>query len=215
MSSRHALRRLTRSARIVVKVGSGVLTDASGRMEAKTIRRLADEIAPLAGTRRRPFVVSSGAIAIGMSTLGLETRPKTMAGLQAAAAVGQSRLVEAWAAAFRKHDMHVAQVLLTHADLADRRRFLNARRAFGELARRHVIPIINENDTVSFEEIAFGDNDELAAHVSNLVDAELLIMLSVAPGILGTDGSRIPEASADDELLDAAAKPGSSRLGRG
>src|SRR5688572_30771796 len=167
------------------------------------------------GLRRWPYVVSSGAIAVGMGLLDLKTRPRTMAGLQAAAAVGQSKLIEAWSQAFRKYDVPVAQVLLTHADLANRKRFLNARRALGELERRHAIAVINENDTVSFEEIAFGDNDQLAAQVSNLVDAQLLIMLSVAPGVLNESGVRIPEARASDKMLDDLIQPSKSRYGTG
>ena len=215
MSHRRKVRRLARAGRIVVKVGSGVLTDEHGRLEPKTVRRLAREIAPLIGLRRWPFIVSSGAIAVGMGILGLKTRPRTMAGLQAAAALGQGKLVEAWAQGFRKQDVHVAQVLLTHSDLSNRKRFLNARRALGELERRKALAIINENDTVSFEEIAFGDNDELAALVSNLVDAQLLIMLSTASGIMNADGNRLPEARASDPLLDAIAKPRASRFGVG
>lgn len=215
MSPRNDLKRLVRQGRVVVKIGSGVLTDAEGRIDPKTIRRLANEIAPVIGLRRWPYIVSSGAIAVGMGILGLKQRPRTMAGLQAAAALGQSKLVEAWSAAFRKHDVHVAQVLLTHADLANRKRFLNARRALGELEKRRAIAVINENDTVSFEEIAVGDNDELAAHVSNLVDARLLVMMSVAPGVVNPTGLRIPEAHAGDELLDTLATGRSSRFGTG
>ena len=169
----------------------------------------------MVGVRRWPYVVSSGAIAVGMGVLGLKARPRTMAGLQAAAAVGQSKLVEAWAAAFRRYDLSVAQVLLTHADLADRRRFLNARRALGELRRRRAVAIINENDTVSFEEIAFGDNDQLAAMVTNLVDAQLLVMMSVAPGILDGDGQRMSVVDAGDPRLDEVARPSASRFGSG
>jgi glutamate 5-kinase len=212
--SREQLKDLTKTGRIVVKVGSGVLTDAQGRIEPKTIKRLAHEIAPLIGVRRWPFVVSSGAIAVGMSIMGLKTRPKTMAGLQAAAAIGQSKLVEAWSQAFRKFEVPVAQVLLTHADLANRMRFLNARRALAEIEKRRAVAIINENDTVSFEEIAFGDNDELAAQVANVIDANLLIMLSVASGV-NDDGVRIPEANASDPLLDSVAQQGTSRFGSG
>lgn len=215
MSSRKDLRRIAKTGRIVVKIGSSVLTDEQGRLEPKTLRRIANEIAPLIGLRRWPYVVSSGAIAVGMGIMGLKSRPRTMAGLQAAAALGQGKLVEAWSQAFRKHDVPTAQVLLTHADLASRKRFLNARRALGELERRHALAIINENDTVSFEEIALGDNDELAAHVCNLVDAQLLVMLSVAPGIVNPHGVRLPEAAATDELLDALAQPQRSRFGSG
>lgn len=215
MSNRQDLKQRCRTGRIVVKIGSSVLTDNQGRLEPKTLRRLSTEIAPLVGLRRWPYVVSSGAIAVGMGIMGLKSRPRTMAGLQAAAALGQSKLVEAWSQAFRKQDIPVAQVLLTHADLANRKRFLNARRALGELEKRRAISVINENDTVSFEEIAFGDNDELAAHVCNLVDAQLLIMLSMTPGIMDGDGQRISEVEASDGLLDTIAQPSASRFGSG
>lgn len=215
MSTRKDLRKFLRSGRIVVKIGSSVLTDREGRIEPKTLRRLANEVAPLIGLRRWPFIVSSGAIAVGMGILDLKQRPRTMAGLQAAAAIGQSKLVEAWSKAFRNHNVTVAQVLLTHADLSNRKRFLNARRALGELEKRHAIAVINENDTVSFEEIAVGDNDELAAYVCNLVDAQLLVMLSAAPGIVNPHGVRIPEAHAGDPLLDTFATGATSRFGTG
>lgn len=216
------IRGLGRGGRVVVKIGSAVLTEEHGRLDPKVLRRIASEVAPLAmtgargsGSRRWPYVVSSGAIAIGMAVLGLVQRPRTMAGLQSAAAVGQSKLVEAWSQAFRRYEVPVAQILLTHADLANRKRFLNARRALGELERRRALAIINENDTVSFEEIAFGDNDELAAQVTNLVDAPLLLMLSSAPGILDERGDRIIEAAASDPKLDEVARPGTSKLGKG
>ncbi|MCB9655374.1 MAG: glutamate 5-kinase [Deltaproteobacteria bacterium] len=214
-NARRDLERHARSGQIVIKIGSGVITDAQGRIEPRTIRRIADEIAPIIGVRRWPVIVSSGAIAAGMGILGLKSRPKSMPGLQAAAAVGQSKLVETWSAAFRKYDVPVAQVLLTHADLANRKRFLNARRALGEIARRRAVAIINENDTVSFEEIAFGDNDELAAQVSNVVDARLLVMLSVAGGVEDEERNRIREVSAKDPLLDRVARAGSSKYGSG
>lgn len=204
-----------RTARVILKIGSAVLTDEQGRIEPRMIRRIAADVAPLASPRRWPTIVSSGAIAVGMGILGLVQRPRTMAGLQAAAAVGQSKLVEAWSQAFRRYDVPVAQILLTHTDLADRRRFLNARRALGELEKRRALAIINENDTVSFEEIAFGDNDELAALVSNLVDAPLLLMLSTAPGILDAHGEVIDATSADDGRLDQVARPGTSKVGKG
>ena len=209
------VRNLSRSGRIVVKIGSAVLTDEQGRLDPKIIRRIASDVAPLANPKRWPTIVSSGAIAVGMGILRLSHRPQTMAGLQAAAAVGQSKLVEAWAQAFRKYELPVAQILLTHADLANRRRFLNARRALGELEKRRSVAVINENDSVSFEEIAFGDNDELAAQVTNLIDAQLLIMLSSAPGVLDHQGQRIPSAEASHPYLDDVAQPHTSRVGKG
>lgn len=212
---RAELARRARSGRVVIKVGSGVLTDEHGHLDLKSVRRIAGDIAPLAGVRRWPFVVSSGAIAVGMSVLGLKTRPKQMPGLQAAAAVGQSKLVEAWSTAFRRFEIPVAQVLLTHADLADRKRFLNARQALAELERRRAIAVINENDTVSTEEIAFGDNDQLAAQVANVVDADLLVLLSVAPGLLDAKGERVREAAAADPTLDGWVHAGRSKTGVG
>lgn len=212
---RKAFAARARSGRIVVKIGSGVITDDKGRLDLRVVRRLADDIAPLAGVRRWPFVVSSGAIAVGTSILGLASRPKTMPGLQAAAAVGQSKLVEAWSAAFRKYEIPVAQILLTHADVADRGRFLNARRTLGELVDRKAIAVINENDTVSTEEIAFGDNDQLAAEVANMVDAEILVLMSVAPGLLDAHGQRVPVVEAADPALDALIQPTKSKNGTG
>ncbi|MFO0723418.1 MAG: glutamate 5-kinase [Myxococcota bacterium] len=215
MSPRAELSARARRGRIVVKIGSGVLTDARGGLDARTVKRLAGDIAPLASPRRWPFVVSSGAIAVGTTELGLSARPRTMPGLQAAAAVGQSKLVEAWSAAMRRFELKVAQVLLTHADVEDRGRFLNAKNALLELHRRKAIAVINENDTVSTEEIAFGDNDQLAAEVANLVDADLLVLMSVAPGILDGNGQRIPIAAADDPALDGLIMPQKSKTGVG
>jgi glutamate 5-kinase len=200
--------------RAVVKVGSSVLTSSSGRLSRRALKRIADDVAPLLGSRL-PCIVSSGAIAVGVGALGLKERPRTMAGLQAAAAVGQSKLVDAWGRALRPHGATVAQVLLTHADLADRTRFLNARRALGELERRHTLPVVNENDTVSFEEIAFGDNDRLAAQVANLVDADVLVLVTVSDGLLDAEGRRVGSISAFDPRLDGWVRPVRSRFGTG
>ena len=212
---RKSLVRAARRGPIVIKIGSGVLTDSEGRLAHRTIKRIAKEIAPLASPGRWPFIVSSGAIAVGMGVLGLKTRPRTMPGLQAAAAVGQSKLVEAWGAAFRKFGIPVGQVLLTHEDLSDRTRFLNARGALTELQKRKAIAIINENDSVSYEEIAVGDNDGLAAQVSNLVDARVLVLMSVTPGILNHAGERVPNAPAASRDLDKLVRPSRSNFGKG
>lgn len=209
------VRSLRQCGRIVVKFGSAVLTDDRGRLDPKLLRSLANDIAPLLNVKQWPTLVSSGAIAVGMGILKLEHRPQTMAGLQAAAAVGQSQLVEAWGQAFRRYQVPVAQILLTHADLSDRRRFLNARRALGAIEKQNAMAVINENDSVSCEEIAFGDNDELAAQVTNLIDAPLLLMLSSAPGILDDNGTRISAAPADHPYLDKIAKPHTSSVGTG
>lgn len=215
MTPLEALQHARRQGRVVIKIGSGVITDTRGRIDPKAFKRLGNDISGLTTARRWPFVVSSGAIAAGVGELKLGERPSTMAGLQAAAAIGQSKLVETWAQVFRRHDLQVAQILLTHHDLADRRSYLNAKAALMELARLRVVPIINENDSVSFEEIAFGDNDQLAAQVGNLVDASLVIMLSVAPGLLDENGERIPIIAADDPRIDAWIRPEGSRFGRG
>ncbi len=198
----------------MVKVGSSVLTTRTGRLDPKALRRLASQIGPLIG-RRLPCVVSSGSIAVGVGALDLAGRPRTMAGLQAAAAVGQSKLVEAWGRALRPYQAPVAQVLLTHADLEHRGRFLNARRALGELQRRGALPIINENDCVSFDEIAFGDNDVLAAQVANLVDADVLLLVSVSDGFADASGERVPVVAAHDPNLDAWIRPERSAFGSG
>jgi len=215
LDPRRELAKRARKSRLVVKIGSSVLTDRSGRLAPKVVRRIAGEGGELVSKRRWVYVVSSGAIAVGIGVLGLKSRPRTIPGLQAAAAVGQSKLVEAWSSGFRRFDIPVAQVLLTHSDLGSRERFLNTRRALAELERRGALAIINENDTVSFEEIALGDNDGLAAQVSNVVDAGVLLLLSVAPGILDADGEIIQEAVATDPRLDAVVRPVRSAHGSG
>jgi glutamate 5-kinase len=170
---------------VIIKIGSRTLAGDGG-----VFARLADSIA----TRREAsfVVVSSGAIALGMKKLGYRTRPKEMAKLQAAAAAGQSLLMRAYDQAFAERDLAVAQVLLTHADLADRTRANNARAALGALFDAGAVPILNENDSVAVDEIRFGDNDQLAALVAPLVDAELVVLLSDVEGLLDGQGRRVP-----------------------
>ncbi len=175
---------LAKARRIVVKVGSRALAEG-----AEVQQRIARSIARIAP--RELVVVSSGAIALGAERLGYGTRPKEMPKLQAAAAAGQSVLMRRYDEAFAAHGLTAAQVLLTHADLADRRRLNNARQALAELIEAGAIPIINENDTVATEEIAFGDNDQLAAMVVPLVGAELLVILTDVDGVLDAAGARI------------------------
>ncbi|WP_437713141.1 glutamate 5-kinase [Sorangium sp. So ce448] len=182
-SARAALRRCRR---IIVKIGSKSLSGDAWD-------RLAAEVAALRGRSGRSLViVSSGAIALGVAKLGLKSRPKDMAWLQAAAAAGQSVLMQRYEEAFGKVGLLVAQVLLTHADLADRTRTNNARNALAALLEAGAIPIINENDAVAVEEIKFGDNDQLAAMVTPLCEADLLILLSDVEGLLDADGRRVP-----------------------
>jgi glutamate 5-kinase len=172
--------------RVVVKIGSKSLVSAADRFE-----KLARQIAAARAERRAVVVVSSGAIALGRQRLGLDKRPTEMALLQACAAVGQSALMRAWEEAFAPHGVPVAQILLTHADLADRERYLNARNAIDALLEVGAVPIINENDTVSVDEIKFGDNDQLAAMVATLTGADLLLLLTDVAGLLDDRQERV------------------------
>jgi glutamate 5-kinase len=186
--------------RVVIKLGTGVLTGADNRLDHDRIEQLAGQLAAL---RRQVVLVSSGAIAAGMEVLALQQRPKQLPELQACAAIGQSKLMAAYDTVFRKHGIHVAQVLLTHDDLKNRTRHLNARNTLETLLRRGVVPIINENDTVSVDEIKFGDNDRLGALTATLVDADLLIILSHVEGLLkdGAPVSAVAEITRDIEKL--------------
>lgn len=178
---------LGRCRRVVVKIGSRTLAS-----DPEVYERLAESIAAEKARKRAVALVSSGAIALGMKKLGLSTRPKEMAWLQAAAAAGQSVLMRLYEEAFGRHGLGVAQVLLTHADLADRQRANNAREAFSALLEARLVPIVNENDTVAVDEIRFGDNDQLASMVTPLVDADLLVLLSDVSGLLDEEGRRVP-----------------------
>ncbi len=182
---------LSRVRRLVVKVGTGTLTDAAGRFDRENCHRLAAELAAVADGRRL-VLVSSGAITLGAQRLGLarqKGRPWDIATKQACAAVGQPHLMNAWGEAFAAHGLTVAQVLLTADDLASRKRFLNARRTFEQLLSRQVVPVVNENDTVAVEEIKVGDNDSLAALVAGCVEAELVAMLTDVEGLYDRDPS--------------------------
>jgi glutamate 5-kinase len=182
---RHQL--LTQAKRVVVKVGSSLLASRASGLQVDRIERFADELCAIKSTGRDVLLVSSGAIVSGVQKLGLSSYPKSLPLKQAAAAVGQSRLMWAYEKAFERLGVNVAQILLTHQDLADRRRFLNARHTLTALLNHGVLPVINENDTVSVEEIRFGDNDTLAAEVAHLVDADLLIILSDVDGVFTDD----------------------------
>jgi glutamate 5-kinase len=182
---------LARVRRLVVKVGTGTLTDAAGRFDRDNCHRLAAELAAVAAGRRL-VLVSSGAITLGAQRLGLarqKGRPWDIATKQACAAVGQPHLMNAWGEAFEAHGLTVAQVLLTADDLASRKRFLNARRTFEQLLSRGVVPVVNENDTVAVDEIKVGDNDSLAALVAGCVEAELVAMLTDVEGLYDRDPS--------------------------
>lgn len=213
--------RQRRARRWVVKVGSTLLTRPGGGLALESIADWVGELAELAGRGIEPILVSSGAVAAGMGRLGWTRRPVAIHELQAAAAVGQSGLVEAYEHRFNAHGILTAQVLLTHDDLSDRKRYLNARNTLRSLIALDVIPIVNENDTVVTEEIRFGDNDTLAALVANLVEADLLTILTDSEGLFEADPRTDPHAAlvregqaGDPALLAAAGGPGSP-VGRG
>ena len=199
--------RLEAARRLVVKVGSSLVTNQGQGLDKAAIARWAAQIALLRSGGKEVVLVSSGAIAEGMQRLGWTRRPQAMHELQAAAAVGQMGLVQVYETAFREHGLHTAQVLLTHADLADRQRYLNARSTLRTLLALGVIPIINENDTVVTDEIKFGDNDTLAALVTNLIEADCLIILTDQAGLYTRD----PRAHPSAELVRGA-KAGAPEL---
>ena len=212
---------LAGARRIVVKVGSSLVTNEGRGVDAEAIGNWSRQLAALAREGRELLMVSSGAIAEGMKRLGWATRPKELNELQAAAAVGQMGLVQMYAQHLSAHGMASAQVLLTHADLADRERYLNARSTLLTLLALRVIPVINENDTVVNDEIKFGDNDTLGALVANLVDADAYVILTDQRGLYATDPRANPdarfidEADAGDPALEAMAGGAGSAIGRG
>ncbi len=203
--------------RIVVKIGSALLAGPS----KKIFNHFASQIASLRRNGHHVVLVSSGAIAQGLPILGIKNRPAQLGQLQAAAAVGQPYLMQRWSAAFGKYNIPVAQVLLTHAGLAHRERFLNARHALFNLEKRGVLPIANENDTVATDEIRVGDNDQLAAHIASLVGADLLILLTTVPALFSANperersAERIPLVQSAKDAMRFAGSPGSSGLGVG
>jgi len=212
---------LTRCKRVVVKVGSSLVTNRGAGLDLDALGNWARQIAELNASSHEVVLVSSGAIAEGMQRLGWKKRPASIHDLQAAAAVGQMGLVQAYESCFRKHGLHAAQVLLTHADLADRERYLNARSTLTTLLGLRVIPIINENDTVVTDEIKFGDNDTLGALVTNLIEADLLIILTDQNGLYTADPRKdgkatlVSEAKAGDPDLETMAGSAGSHIGRG
>ena len=206
---------------LVVKVGSSLVTNQGRGLDVEAIARWAGQIARLRALGRQAILVSSGAIAEGMQRLGWTRRPHAMHELQAAAAVGQMGLAQCYESCFREHGLRTAQVLLTHADLADRQRYLNARSTLRTLLELGVIPVINENDTVVTDEIRFGDNDTLAALVANLMEADALVILTDQDGLYDADPRKdsgaklIQEREAGDPGLEAMAGGTGSALARG
>ncbi|MEY3524557.1 MAG: hypothetical protein RIR92_622 [Pseudomonadota bacterium] len=209
--------------RIVVKVGSSLVTNEGRGLDEQAIGEWCRQIAELMRSpeKREIIMVSSGAIAEGMKRLGWATRPHEVHELQAAAAVGQMGLVHMYETKLRQHGLGSAQVLLTHADLADRERYLNARSTLNTLLAHHVLPVINENDTVVNDEIKFGDNDTLGALVANLVEADALVILTDQAGLFTADPRKdstatlVQQAQAGDPALEAMAGGAGSSIGRG
>ncbi|ABM36067.1 glutamate 5-kinase [Polaromonas naphthalenivorans] len=212
---------LRNARRIVVKVGSSLVTNEGRGLDAIAIGQWCEQLAALIKDGREVIMVSSGAIAEGMKRLGWSLRPKAIHELQAAAAVGQMGLVQMYETKLRENGIGSAQVLLTHADLADRERYLNARSTLLTLLQLGVVPVINENDTVVNDEIKFGDNDTLGALVANLVEADALIILTDQKGLYTADPRKDPaaqfvhEAKAGDAALEAMAGGAGSSIGRG
>ncbi len=207
--------------RWVVKIGSALLTDGGKGLDRQAIADWVGQLVALRALGIEVVLVSSGSVAEGMARLGWRDRPKAIHDLQAAAAVGQMGLVQAWEQAFQAYGVHTAQVLVTHDDLSDRKRYLNARSTLLALIRHNVIPVVNENDTVVTDEIRFGDNDTLAALVANLVEADLLVILTDQQGMFeadprsNPDAQLISQARAFDPKLRAMATDSRGRLGRG
>ena len=212
---------LASARRIVVKVGSSLVTNEGRGIDADAVGNWCRQLALLAGQGREVVMVSSGAIAEGMKRLGWRTRPTELHELQAAAAVGQMGLAQMYESQLSLHGLGSAQVLLTHADLADRERYLNARSTLLTLLRLQVIPVINENDTVVNDEIKFGDNDTLGALVANLVEADALVILTDQRGLYSADPRQVADArfidtaTAGDPALELMAGGAGSSIGRG
>ncbi len=213
--------RLATARRLVVKVGSALVTNNGAGLDLTAIDDWARQIAALRGQGKEVVLVSSGAIACGMQRLGWAKRPKSVHELQAAAAVGQMGLAQVYEGAFTRYGLATAQILLTHDDLADRKRYLNARSTLTTLLDLGVVPIINENDTVVTDEIKFGDNDTLGALVANLIEAEALIILTDQAGLYTADPRRDPaatliaEATAGDARLEGMAGGAGTSIGKG
>lgn len=206
---------------IVVKVGSSLVTNNGNGLDQAAIAGWAAQIAALAQQGKKIVLVSSGAVAEGMQRLGWKKRPTAVNELQAAAAVGQMGLVQMYESCFSQHQLHTAQVLLTHDDLADRKRYLNARSTLRTLLDLKVIPIINENDTVVTDEIRFGDNDTLGSLVANLIEADTLVILTDQQGLYSADPRKDPgatfiqHATAGDAKLEQMAGGAGSSVGTG
>lgn len=213
--------RLKTARRWVIKIGSSLLTARGQGLDHEAIRGWCEQIAKLRADGRQVVLVSSGAVAEGMARLGLKKRPGVLHELQAAAAVGQMGLVRAWELGFETHGIRAAQILLTHEDVADRSRYLNARATLKSLLDFGVVPVVNENDTVSTDEIRLGDNDTLGALTCNLLEADLLVILTDQDGLFDADPRIKPDAQLVSEIalsapeLNVMAGDSKGELGRG
>ncbi len=213
--------KIANAQRWVIKIGSALLTADGKGLSHQVLSGWVEQMAALRHAGHAVVLVSSGAVAEGMSRMGWRTRPHNLNELQAAAAIGQMGLVHAWEACFQQHGLHTAQILLTRDDLADRSRYLNARSTLRTLLELGVVPVVNENDTVATDELRFGDNDTLAALVTNLVEAELLVLLTDQEGLFDADphlnpgATLINETRVDNPQLDSVAGGSSSGLGLG
>ena len=214
-------KQISNSRRLVIKVGSALVTDNGAGLSEQFINNLAAQMAALREQGKEVLLVTSGAIAAGMQRLGWSKRPSAMHELQAAAAVGQMGLATAYEGAFARHGINTAQILLTHEDLADRTRYLNARSTLQGLLEFKVIPVINENDTVVTDEIKFGDNDTLGALVANLIEADALIILTDQQGLYSADPRSNPDArfihegKAEDKQYEAMAGGAGTGISKG
>lgn len=212
---------LVKACRWVVKIGSALITADGRGLERERLRSWVDQLADLMAQGHQVVLVSSGAVAEGMARMGWRERPRALHELQAAAAIGQMGLVQAWESCFQRRERHTAQVLLTHDDLSNRQRYLNARSTLRTLLDLGVVPVVNENDVVANEELRFGDNDSLAALVSNLVEADLMVLLTDQAGLyeadprLRPDAKLISVADACASELDAMAGESRGALGSG
>jgi len=219
VSSPH--QQLINTKRWVIKIGSALLTREGEGLDRDRIRWLTGEIAYLRAQGKEVVLVTSGSVAAGMQQLGWTERPHALHQLQSAASVGQMGLIQAYATECKKHNIHTAQILLTHSDLSDRGRYLNARSVLHSLLELGVLPVVNENDTIATEEIRFGDNDTLAAMTANLVEAEVLVILTDQDGLFDSDPRSNPDArmiaasAASNPALDDMAGEGTGSLGRG
>ena len=207
--------------KIVIKLGSSIVTNDGDGLDEKCLSSLIKQISILNSQNKKVILVSSGAIAAGLRKLGVKRRPKVLSELQSAAAVGQMDLVRVYEELFSDNNLISAQILLTHSDLSDRKRYLNARSTIFNLIKNNVIPVINENDTVASEEIRFGDNDSLAAMVANLIEADLLVLLTDQDGLFSSDprgdnnAKLIRHSYVDDKNLNDLASGTKSTIGTG